>query len=130
MVHDNYQRSVARAATQVATPELFEDVKLPDYSTEDRVIVDVVTLDSASCAVPCQYMVDAVERAAQKFGDRVVVNEHKITTHNGLGHMAKLGVGQIPTICIDGEVKFPSIIPDITTLIEAIEAKVESKKKA
>ncbi len=126
MVHDEYQRSVARAATQAEPTESFEDVKLPDYSREDRVIVDVVTLDSASCA-PCQYMVDAVERAAAKFGDRVVVNEHKITTRSGLGHMAKLGVGQIPTICIDGEVKFPSIIPDITTLIEAMEEKVKGK---
>lgn len=127
MVHDEYQRNVARVAKQGAV-ESFEDVKLPDYSNEDRVIVDVVTLDSASCA-PCQYMVNAVERAAEKFGDKVVINEHKITTRSGLGAMAKLGVGQIPTICIDGEVKFPSIIPDITTLIEALEQKVSSKKK-
>lgn len=126
MVHDEYQREVARAATQADAAESFDDVLLPDYSKEDRVIVDVITLDSASCA-PCQYMVSAVERAAEKFGDRVVVNEHKITTRSGLGHMAKLGVGQIPTICIDGEVKFPSIIPDITTLIDAMEAKVRRK---
>jgi uroporphyrinogen decarboxylase len=128
MIHDEYQRNVARAARQVDATESFEDVKLPDYTTEDRVIVDVVTLDSASCA-PCQYMVSAVERAAEKFGDKVVINEHKITTRSGLGAMAKLGVGQIPTICIDGEVKFPSIIPDITTLIEALEEKVNSKQK-
>jgi uroporphyrinogen decarboxylase len=127
MVHDEYQRNVARAATQATSAEAFEDVKLPDYSREDRVIVDVVTLDSASCA-PCQYMVDAVVRAAEKFGDKVVINEHKITTRSGLGHMAKLGVGQIPTICIDGEVKFPSIIPDITTLIAALEEKVKGKQ--
>ncbi|HOA73100.1 MAG TPA: uroporphyrinogen decarboxylase family protein [Phycisphaerae bacterium] len=127
MVHDEYQRNVARAATQVDSAESFDDIQLPDYSHEDRVIVDVITLDSASCA-PCQYMVAAVERAAQKFGDRVVVNEHKITTRSGLGHMAKLGVGQIPTICIDGEVKFPSIIPDITTLIEALEEKIKAKQ--
>jgi uroporphyrinogen decarboxylase len=126
MVHDEYQRNVARATTQAGSAELFEDVLLPDYSAEDRVIVDVITLDSASCA-PCQYMVDAVERAAARFGDKVVVNEHKITTRGGLGHMAKLGVGQIPTICIDGEVKFPSIIPDITTLIAALEEKVSHK---
>ncbi len=129
MLHDEYQRNVARAATQAEAVDAFEDVRLPDYSSEDRVIIDVVTLDSASCA-PCQYMVNAVERAAEKFGDKVVVNEHKITTRGGLGHMSKLGVGQIPTICIDGEVKFPSIIPDITTLIGAIEEKVESKKKS
>lgn len=127
MVHDEYQRTVARTAATATSAEAFDDVRLPDYSREDRVFVDVVTLDSASCA-PCQYMVDAVQRAAEKFGSKVVVNEHKITTREGLGHMAKLGVGQIPTICIDGEVKFPSIIPDITTLIEAMEEKVKAKE--
>lgn len=127
MVHDEYQRNVARAASQEVTPDLIEDVVLPDYSQENKVIVDIVTLDSASCA-PCQYMVDAVEQAALKLGDQVVIREHKITTRSGLGHMAKLGVGQIPTICIDGEVKFPSIIPDINTLIEAIADKANEKK--
>jgi MtaA/CmuA family methyltransferase len=127
LVHDEYQRQVARAASQEVSADLFEEVSLPDYSKEHKVIVDVVTLDSASCA-PCQYMVDAVAQAANKLPDQVVIREHKITTRSGLGHMAKLGVGQIPTICIDGEVKFPSIIPDINTLIEAIAEKAREKK--
>lgn len=127
MIHDEYQRNVARVASQEIAPDLFEEVQLPDYSSENRVIVDVVTLDSASCA-PCQYMVDAVEQAVRRLPGQVVIREHKITTRSGLGHMAKLGVGQIPTICIDGEVKFPSIIPDINTLIEAIESKAKEKK--
>ncbi|NLX15264.1 MAG: uroporphyrinogen decarboxylase [Phycisphaerales bacterium] len=127
MVHDDYQRQVAKN-TLKAREKTFEDVSLPLYSSEKKVIVDVVTLDSASCA-PCQYMVDAVENAAKKFPDQVEIREHKITTSRGLGHMAKLGVGQIPTICIDGEVKFPSIIPDITTLIQALEEKVKCKRR-
>ena len=39
-----------------------------------------------------------------------------------------LGVGQIPTICIDGEVKFPSIIPDINTLIDAITERLDHRR--
>ena len=127
MVHDEYQRNVARHAVGAESAESFEDIQLPDYSREDHVIVDVVTLDSASCA-PCQYMVSAVEQAAAKLGDQVVIREHKITTRAGLGHMSKLGVGQIPTICIDGEVTFPSIIPDISTLVAALEEKARRKK--
>jgi hypothetical protein len=73
-------------------------------------------------------MVNAVEKAASEIGAKVVVREHKITTRAGLGHMAKLGVGQIPTICIDGDVVFPSIIPDILTLIDAIDAKAKEKQ--
>jgi uroporphyrinogen decarboxylase len=126
MVHDEYQRQVARAAAQDLPPETFEEIELPDYRREKQVIVDVVTLDSASCA-PCQYMVGAVQQAAERLGDKVVIREHKITTRDGLGHMARLGVGQIPTICIDGEVQFPSIIPDIRTLITALEEKAREK---
>lgn len=125
MVHDPYQREVARTTAHV-DPAAFDDVELPDYDKEPQVIVDVVTLDSASCA-PCQYMVGAVRDAAREIGDRVVIREHKITTQSGLGHMAKLGVGQIPTICIDGEVTFPSLIPDIRTLTDAIRKRLDDK---
>lgn len=128
MVHDEYQRKVARARIKNMAGMTFEDVLLPNYGQEDKVFVDVVTLDSASCA-PCQYMVDAVFKATGPMGDRVVIREHKITTRTGLGHMAKLGVGQIPTICIDGEVMFPSIIPDVKTLTEAIEQRIRAKDK-
>ncbi len=124
-VHDPYQREIARATAHVDATA-FDDVNLPDYDKEPRVIVDVVTLDSASCA-PCQYMVGAVQDAARSLGDRVVIREHKITTKDGLGHMAKLGVGQIPTICIDGQVTFPSLIPDIPTLTDAIRKRLETK---
>lgn len=126
MVHDEYQRQIARATMTSVQEEAFEDVVLPNYMEDEKVYVDVVTLDSASCA-PCQYMVDAVYDATRKLGDKVVVREHKIKTRNGLGHMAKLGVGQIPTICIDGAVEFPSIIPDIKTLTEVIEGKIQAK---
>ena len=105
----------------------YPDIELPDYAGEEGVVIDVITLDSASCA-PCQYMVDAVERAIVALEGRVTVREHKITTRRGLGHMARLGVGQIPTICIDGEVKFPSIIPDIETLVRAIAKRLEEKE--
>jgi uroporphyrinogen decarboxylase len=127
MVHDEYQREVFKTKARTATAEDFSDIELPDYAHHNRVIIDVVTLDSASCA-PCQYMVQAVQAAAERLGQQVDVREHKITTRSGLGHMSKLGVGQIPTICIDGQVKFPSMIPDIRTLIKAIEDTVNSKK--
>jgi uroporphyrinogen decarboxylase len=126
LVHDPYQQQVARVEAATPVDDEFEEIRLPDYDREQHVTVDVVTLDSASCA-PCQYMVKAVEKAASELGGKVIVREHKITTRTGLGHMAKLGVGQIPTICIDGDVVFPSIIPDINTLIQAIDARAKGK---
>ena len=111
----------------VSVGESLKAFDLTQYGSGEKVIVDVITLDSASCA-PCQYMVDAVERAVGELAGRVTVREHKITTRKGLGHMARLGVGQIPTICIDGEVKFPSIIPDIDTLVRTIAERLEEKE--
>jgi uroporphyrinogen decarboxylase len=129
VLFDEYQRDVARAASREEAETAVEEIELPEYESEKKVIVDVVTLDSASCA-PCQYMVGAVKEAAGRLGERVLIREHKITTRNGLGHMAKLGVGQIPTICIDGEVRFPSIIPDVNTLIHELEARARDKERA
>jgi len=85
----------------------------------------VITLDSSSCA-PCQYMMQAAERAAEAASPVCYINEHKIKGRQGIGMMVKLGVRSLPTICINGEVKFSSIIPDQNTLIAAIEEVSES----
>jgi uroporphyrinogen decarboxylase len=41
--------------------------------------------------------------------------------------MKKLGVQNIPTICIDGEVAFSSMIPDQKSLISRIEQSIAKK---
>ena len=118
MIHDPYQRDIARQIVDKAVDK-FDDVTLQNYSASDGVVLDVITLDSTSCA-PCQYMMEAVEKAAAASGIKVYVNEHKIKVRQGIGMMCKLGVKNLPTICINGEVKFASIIPDLKTLIGAI----------
>ncbi len=92
---------------------------LPDYASADQVIIDVVTLDSDSCA-PCQYMMEAVKLAAESFGDKVQYIEHKIKQKESVVCMIKLGIQNIPTIAIDGEVKYISIIPDSEALKNSI----------
>ncbi len=126
MVHDEYQRQVARATLHVKTATT-ADVELPDYANDARVIVDVITLDSASCA-PCRYMMDAATEAAGRFGSEVVVQEWKIKTSEGLGVMAQLGVEHLPTICIDGQARFISITPDTDTLATELEEAVARKR--
>ena len=126
MVHDEYQREVARASSGESREDTFEDIHVPPYREHKEVIVDVITLDSTSCA-PCQYMMEAVERAARDAFVKVYINEHRIKARAGLGMMKKLGVKNLPTICIDGEIVFASIIPDIKTLVKAIEARAIQK---
>jgi uroporphyrinogen decarboxylase len=127
MALDPYQRDVARVSARASAVDSFEDIVLPDYAAEEAVVIDCITLDSSACA-PCQYMVDAAVRAAERASVPVHVHEHKIKNRNGVGMMCRLGVKNIPTICIDGVAKFVSIMPDIDTLVAAIEARHREKK--
>ncbi len=129
VVHDEYQRNVTRTSTSESDEDAFDDVHVPPYQQHKEVILDVITLDSTSCA-PCQYMMEAVERAAAQAFVKVYINEHKIKARAGLGMMKKLGVKNLPTICIDGDIAFASIIPDLKTLVKAIEAKAIQKNIA
>ena len=127
MVHDEYGREVAKRTIIAKTIESAAEIELPDYENDPRVYVDVVTLDSASCA-PCQYMMDAVNRCVTKTEGTLVVQEHRITTREGISFMRKLGVAQIPTICIDGEVRFASLIPDQKTLTDTFTERAREKQ--
>jgi len=102
------------------------EVTLPDYTDQKHVYVDVVTLDSSSCA-PCQYMMEAVRQAVKGIEGPIVYQEHKIRNRAGIAVMKKLGVENIPTIVIDGKVQFVSIIPDEETIIETLQTAMAKK---
>ncbi|MCJ7691038.1 MAG: thioredoxin family protein, partial [Clostridiaceae bacterium] len=95
------------------------DVQLPDYKNEAKVILDIITLDSESCA-PCQYMVEAVKVAVKGLEDKVEWTEYSVKEKESVVRMIKLGVQNIPTICIDGEIKYISIIPSVEELRKSI----------
>ncbi len=44
--------------------------------------------------------------ASHPFGEKVVYREHKITVREGVQMMANLGVKDLPTILIDGNIEF------------------------
>ncbi len=125
VVHDTYQQDVAR---ELANNRIADDecVATPDYSNNDFLTIDMITLDSEGCA-PCQYMVEAVEEAAKEFPGKVVCKEYKIKTKAGIGMMKSLGVSNIPTACMDGEIVYISRIPSKEKLIEKIEEYLAKK---
>jgi uroporphyrinogen decarboxylase len=125
LVQDKYQQDIVRALGSKAFDILPLD--LSQYIEKDVVKVDVVTLDSVACAA-CQYMWEAVKRACEKYGDKVICTEHSVKTRDGVNFMAATGVQNIPTTLIDGKIKFVSLIPPMTEIIEAIEAAVKAKK--
>ena len=115
IVHDDYKKQIAEAliADLEEKPETL--VELEDYTANEKVIIEVITLDSGSCP-PCYYMVDAVKKATTELKDKVEIREYKISTKIGLAYMKALKVKAIPTICINGEIAFSSIIPDVDSL--------------
>lgn len=126
IVHDKYQQDVLRTRGQVA-----KDVELLDlenYFTNDKVKINVITLDSEGCA-PCQYMMKAVQLAVEEIGaENVEYFEHKIKNQEGIQMMMSLGVKNLPTICIDGKVEFISIIPPKTELVKRIQDHLNKKE--
>ncbi len=125
IAQDPYQQDVARELAQTVQ-DVEATINLSEYGRSDKVIVDVITLDSESCA-PCQYMVEAVKNAAPHFGDLVVWREHTIKERESVEFMMGLMVKNIPTICIDGKIKFVSTIPRREELIKAIQDRINEK---
>ncbi len=126
MVHDPYRREIAKRTIIAKSQARGAEVPLPNYAALPFVTIDVVTLDSASCA-PCQYMMEAVHHAVARADEPVRVHEHRITTREGLAMMSRLKVVSIPSICMDGEVVFSSLIPDQKTLESAIMERSRAK---
>lgn len=126
VVHDPYIRDIARHLAAAPSELTIAQADLTGYVVPDKLKIDIVTLDSLGCA-PCQYMVAAAESAAARYGNAVVVAEHKIKVREGLSMMAALGVRNIPTLCMDGEIVFVSSIPSHKALAEAIEERLRAK---
>lgn len=124
LVRDPYQREVVEAMAKEASDQPLLDMS--EYGQSDKVIVDVITLDSEGCA-PCQYMVESVRAISPQFEGIVEWREHKIKYRESLVFMTSLMVRNIPTICIDGKITFVSRIPSRDELIEAIQRRIFEK---
>jgi len=96
-----------------------ESIVLPDYTNLATPLMEVFTLDSATCAA-CGYMLNAAQRAAEELGDAVEMAEYKATSPENIARMTKLGIKNLPCILINGELRFSSLIPSQRELVAAI----------
>ena len=126
LVEDPYQQDVVRTLEEKKDTE--KRLNLEDYGNTEKVIVDVITLDSESCT-PCMYMVEAVKQVAPHFEGIVEWREHSVKDVQSVSFMSSLYVKNIPTICIDGKITFVSQIPPKNKLIEAIQKRINEKLK-
>lgn len=114
-------REESRAMVANYTPETFDlPVELPDYAHLAKPLVEVFTLDSATCAA-CTYMMGAADEAKRHFGDAIDLVEYKFTEKENIARCMKMGVKNLPSIYINGKLRFSSLIPSREELHEAIE---------
>jgi len=71
--------------------------------------------------------VEAVKSAVEGIEDKVEWNEYKIKEKESIIRMIKLRVPNIPTICIDGEPVYISVIPSVDELRRSIETAIKRK---
>lgn len=95
-------------------------VELPDYEHLTKPLVEVFTLDSATCAA-CTYMMGAANVAKAAYGDKIDMVEYKFTIKENIARCMKMGVKNLPSIYINGQLKFSSLIPSKEELEKAIE---------
>lgn len=96
------------------------EVELPNYSNLEKPLIEVFTLDSLTCAA-CTYMMDAANIAKEHYGSTIDVVEYKFTDKENIARVKKMGVKQLPSIYINGELKYSSIIPSRKALFAEID---------
>ena len=96
------------------------EIELPDYANLKKPLIEVFTLDAATCAA-CTYMLAAALQAKDEYGDRIDFKEYKYTIREDIARTKKMGVQKLPSIYINGEVKWSSIIPSREQLLAEVE---------
>jgi len=99
-------------------------VVLPDYAALETPLMEVFTLDSDTCAA-CSYMKDAALRAVEELGGQVQMVEYKFTERENVARVMKMGVKNLPSIYINGELKYSSLIPSNRELVDELRHKLE-----
>ena len=83
----------------------------------DKIKIDVLTLDSVQCAA-CGYMMESIAALPEEVQDMIEYTEWSIKTKEGIGKFMELKGKVLPTICIEGDLVFESIIPQYEELID------------
>jgi len=83
----------------------------------DKITIDVLTLDSIQCAA-CGYMMESIAALPSDVQDMIVYKEWSIKNKDGIGKFLELKGKVLPTICIERDLVFESIIPQYEELID------------
>lgn len=102
-----------------AAEEDLDSIVIPDYASLDKVLIELFTLDPDQCAA-CTYMVNSVIDIYDEIKDKADYVVYRYNKKEDIARTRKMGLTNLPTMVINGEPKFISIIPSRQELIEAI----------
>jgi hypothetical protein len=88
----------------------------------DVIHIDVLTLDSVQCAA-CGYMMESIAALPSDVQEMIVYSEWSIKNKDGIGKFLELQGRVLPTICIERDLVFESIIPQYEELIDEMAAR-------
>jgi hypothetical protein len=95
----------------------------------DVIHIDVLTLDSVQCAA-CGYMMESIAAMPKDIQDIIEYTEWSIKNKDGIGKFLELKGRVLPTICIERDLVFESIIPQYEELIDEMAKRAPNPKMA
>lgn len=95
----------------------------------DKIIVDVLTLDSVQCAA-CGYMMESMAAMPEQVQELIEYKEWSVKTKTGVAKFMEMKGKVLPSIAIEGEVVFPSIIPQYEELIDEMAKRAKTPELA
>lgn len=84
---------------------------------DDKLNIDVLTLDSVQCAA-CGYMMESIAALPDDVQEMIVYKEWSIKNQDSVAKFMELKGKVLPTICIENDLVFESIIPQYEELID------------
>lgn len=93
----------------------------------DKIRIDVLTLDSVQCAA-CGYMMESIAALPDDVQTMIEYREWSIKTKEGVRKFTELKGKVLPTICIEGDLVFQSMIPQYEELIDELAQRAPSSE--
>lgn len=86
---------------------------------DKKIQIDVLTLDAVQCAA-CTYMMESIAALPEDVQAMIEYREWSIKNKDALAKFMELKGKVLPTICIEGDRVFESIIPQYEELIDSL----------
>ena len=118
----------ARAMVENYSATSFDDIdiEIPDYKSLDKLLIELFTIDPDQCAA-CTYIVKSVTDIYDEIKDKTDYIVYQYSIKEDIARTQKMGLKNLPTMCIDGDPVYISIIPDRDQLIAEIDKRYKEK---